>query len=155
MKIKTRKFGEVEIADEKILTMPLGLAGFPGKKQFVLFERKETRPFCWFQSAEDANLALIVMNPLLIQPDYKVDLRPVIKELGWDGLRSADTAVYVVLTLYDDGPYLVTANMIGPIVINTQKREAAQVVMYDSPYSVQHPVVDNYNDPPHKKAVGG
>lgn len=135
--------------------MPVGLAGFPGRKRFVLLEREETRPFCWYQSAEDPDLALVVMNPFLIKPDYQVELRQAIKEMSWEGDRLKDMAVYVVLTVHDSGPFRITANLIGPIIINTAKREAVQLVIYDSTYSVQHPVMEQPKQPPLKRAAAG
>ena len=68
MKINTRKFGRIEIEKTKILSMPEGLPGFPGFERFVLLEDPKTAPFCWFQSVQEPNLALIVMNPLLFMP---------------------------------------------------------------------------------------
>ncbi len=154
MIIQTRKFGNIDVAEEKVLTMPVGLAGFPGRKRFVLLEREDSRPFCWFQSADDPNLSLVVMNPFLFKPDYRVELKAAIKEMSWEGDPLADMVVYVVLTVNEGGPYRITANLIGPIVINTRKREAVQLVIYDSPYSLQHPVMEQ-PPPPHQKAVGG
>ncbi|MFZ5571699.1 MAG: flagellar assembly protein FliW [Thermodesulfobacteriota bacterium] len=154
MIIQTRRFGKIEVADEKVLTMPAGLAGFPGRKRFVLLEREETRPFCWFQSADDPNLSLVVMNPLLFKPDYRVELKSAIKEMSWEGDRTEDMAVYVVLTVNENGPYRITANLIGPIVINTGRREAVQLVLYDSRYSIQHPVMEQ-PQPPRQRAAAG
>lgn len=154
MIIETRKFGRIEIAEEKVMTMPAGLAGFPGRKRFVLLEREETRPFCWYQSADDPNLSLVVMNPFLFKPDYSVELKHVIKEMSWEGDHLKEIAVYVVLTVNESGLYRITANLIGPIVINTVKREAVQLVIHDSPYSLQHPVMEQPR-PPVKQAVAG
>ena len=36
MKVNTRIFGEVDIEDEKIITMPFGLVGFPDLQKFAL-----------------------------------------------------------------------------------------------------------------------
>ena len=63
MKIETRKFGEIDIEKEKIIHMPSGLPGFPGKHRFTLIERKETKPFCWYQSVEDPDLAVEPHSP--------------------------------------------------------------------------------------------
>ncbi|MFH2065771.1 MAG: flagellar assembly protein FliW [Pseudomonadota bacterium] len=143
MKFHTRKFGEIDIADEKIINMPLGLPGFLGRTRFVLLERMETRPFCWFQSVDDPNLALVIMNPFLFHAEYSVDIEPALKEMAWKGDPLDKMAVYVVLTFHDDGLYRITANLIGPIIINTTKCEAVQMVLHESPYSHRHPVMEH------------
>ena len=143
MKFNTRKFGEIDIPDEKIINMPLGLPGFPDRKRFVLLEREETRPFCWFQSVDDPNLALVIMNPFLFHSKYSVDIEPALRELAWKGDPLDQMAVYVVLTFHDSGPYRITANLIGPIIINSLKCEAVQLVIHDSVHSHQHPVMEH------------
>lgn len=141
MKIKTRKFGEIDIAEEKIITMPMGLPGFPGCRRFVLLELQETRPFCWYQSADDPNLVLVVMNPQLFQPDYRADYRSAIREMEWKDTTEEDMAIYVVLTVNETGPNRITANMMGPIVINTKQREAVQLIHLDGNHSLKHPIM--------------
>ena len=41
MKATTRAFGEIEIEDEKIITMEHGMIGFPDYKHFTLIYNKE------------------------------------------------------------------------------------------------------------------
>ena len=36
MRVNTRLFGEIEIADEKIITFPNGIIGFPDMKKFTM-----------------------------------------------------------------------------------------------------------------------
>ncbi len=141
MKIKTRKFGDIDIADDKIIQMPFGLPGFPGRNRYVLLEINETRPFCWYQCVDDPDLVLAVMNPLLFKPDYRVNLQSILKEMAWHGDSMESMAVYVVVTINKGGLHRITANLMGPIVINTVKCNAVQLIMNDSPYSHQHPIM--------------
>ena len=41
MKINTKIFGEIEIADEKIVTFENGIIGFPEMKRFALLHDEE------------------------------------------------------------------------------------------------------------------
>ncbi len=154
MKIKTRKFGDIDVADGKIIQMPFGLPGFPGRNRFVLLEREETRPFCWYQCVDDPDLVLAIMNPLLFKPDYKVNLHVALKEMAWHNDSMESMAVYVVVTINEGGLHRITANLIGPIIINTVKLEAVQLIIYDSPYSHQYPIMKPIeNNTPQEKAV--
>lgn len=143
MKIQTRKFGEIEINENKILSMPEGLPGFPGFERFVLLEDPKSAPFCWFQSSEEPNLALAMMNPFLFKPDYEIDLEGFIELRDWKGIETKDLLVYVVINIVKgEKKNKVTANLIGPIVINAKNNEAIQVVISNSSYSHQHNILE-------------
>lgn len=50
MKANTRIFGEIEIADEKIITLEKGMIGFPNLNRFALIydeeKNRRTLPLC-------------------------------------------------------------------------------------------------------------
>jgi len=141
LKIETSQFGTIQIPADKIITMPAGMPGFPGRRRFIILEREETRPFCWYQCVDDPDLALVIMNPYLFKPDYSVDLNPALKEMSWEGDGRDSLKLYVVVNASEGVPEKTTANLVGPLVINTQKREAVQIVIYDSPYSHRYPIL--------------
>lgn len=142
MKIQTRKFGEILIDDEKVITMPEGLPGFPGFEKFVLLEDPKTAPFCWFQSTEEPNLALVLMDPILFKPDYQLGLEKFISDRKWKGIKKEDLAIYVVINISgEESNKKITANLVGPLVINPKAKEAVQVVITDSSYSYQYDIM--------------
>ena len=142
MKINTRKFGEVEIDKEKILSMPEGLPGFSGFERFVLLEDPKTAPFCWFQSIETPDLALIVMNPKVFKPDYQVDLNPLIQSRAWKGVTSKELLLFVVINIKEgEKEKSITANLMGPLVVNLKTKEVIQMAICDSDYSHQYDVL--------------
>lgn len=143
MKINTRKFGEIEIDEKTIVTMPEGLPGFPGLNRFVVLEDPKTAPFCWFQSIEDSNIALVIMSPFVFKPDYKFDLKGLISSKNWNSVNSEKIHIYVVINISGQkSDKKITANLIGPIVINAEGNEAFQVVLSDLAYSHQHNILD-------------
>lgn len=140
VKIKTRKFGEIDIEKGKIIRMPAGLPGFPGRNRYVILDRKETRPFYWYQSVDDPDLAIVIMSPYLFKPEYYIDLAPAFKEMSWNAEKPENLLIYVVVNASDGGREKITANLIGPLVVNSRKREAIQMIISDSPYSHKHPI---------------
>lgn len=143
MKIQTRKFGEIEIDENKTLSMPEGLPGFPGFERFALIEDPKTAPFCWLQSVEEPNLALSIMDPFLFKADYKIDLKGFIASRGWEGIETKDLLVYVVINISKgESGNKITANLIGPIIINLKNNETIQAVISNSNYSHQHNVLE-------------
>ena len=144
MKINTRKFGEIEIDDDKILTMPEGLPGFPGFEQFVLFEDQKTAPFCWFQSIEAPNLSLVVMNPVVFKPDYQLDLQGLVESRGWKDVKPDELLIFVVINIKEGKQEKsITANLMGPLVINLNTKEVIQMAINDSDYSHQYDVFES------------
>ncbi len=145
MKINTRKFGVIDIEETKILTMPEGLPGFLGFKRFILLENPDTKPFCWFQSVEDPNLALVVINPFLFMPDYHLDLKGVISMRKWSLSRAKDLLIYVVVNISENNLHQkkITANLIGPIIINPFENEAVQLVLSDGVYSHNYNILES------------
>ena len=143
MKILTRKFGEINIEDNKILNMPDGLPGFENFTKFVILEDPKTAPLCWFQSAEEPNLCIIVMNPFLFMPDYSIDTKDFIECRGWADVTPEDLAIYVVVNVSQrDTGTRITANLMGPLLINPKINEVVQVVISDTTYSHQHNILD-------------
>ena len=143
MKIQTRKFGEIEIDETKILGMPEGLPGFPGFEKFVLLEDPKTAPFCWFQSIEAPDLALIVMNPVLFKPDYAPDLSLLMEAKNWQKDKPEKILTFVVINIQEkEEKKSITANLMGPLVINLDTLEAVQVAICDPGYSHQYDVVE-------------
>ena len=145
MKINTRKFGEVEVDEAKVINMSDGLPGFESYKRFILLEDAKYKPFCWFQSVEEPNLALVVMDPFIFKPDYRLDFKQVIEMKDWKDLDEKDLAIFVVVNVSASGKEKrITANLIGPLVVNPRTNEAVQAVFADAPYSHQHNIMEEH-----------
>ena len=142
MNIETTRFGNIDTAEDKIIDMPYGMLGFPDKKRFVLLQHKEDSPFYWFQSADDPALAFVITNPFLFEPDYNLDVEDVLKEMSWNGdTEKNDLELYVVVNIPKGSPDRMTANFIGPVLINNKARQAVQMVISDSPYTHKFPLI--------------
>lgn len=144
MKINTRKFGKIEIDETKIIIIPEGLPGFPDFERFVLLEDEKIAPFSWFQSVEEPDLALVIMNPLIFMPDYKLDgLDEFITARGWKKTTVEDLLIYVVVKISKgEKEQVITANLMGPLVINSINNQGVQVVISNSSYSHEHNILE-------------
>ena len=72
MRADTRFFGTIEIEDDKLIHFENGIIGFPQLKTFTLIfdgEKNDGRAISWLQSMEEPELALPVMDPLIIKED--------------------------------------------------------------------------------------
>jgi flagellar assembly factor FliW len=129
-----------DIREDKIISMPSGMPGFLACKRFVIIEREETWPFYVFQSMDDKDLSFYIMNPFLFKPDYEVNLDQAIKEMKWLADDHKDIKIHVIVNTTAGIPEKITANLLGPLLINIRNNEAVQLVLHNSPYSHQHPI---------------
>lgn len=140
MEIETSRFGKIPVQEEKVITFPKGILGFARNKKYLLFRHSEGSPFYWLQSVEDGNLAFVVMNPQLVKPDYSIDVEEgLLKEL--DVEESTDLEVVCIVTIPRGEPNKMTINLLGPIIINSQNRYAAQIVCDKEKFSLHYPVI--------------
>jgi flagellar assembly factor FliW len=65
MRIATTRFGEIDIADEKILNFLEGIPGFDRISRFALVSAEDTEPFHWLQSLDDAEPYRVAVTPAL------------------------------------------------------------------------------------------
>ena len=138
MKIKTVKFGDVEIDKEELIVFPEGLPGFSNAKQFAFLESPEIAPFAWLQSAEDPAVAFVIVDPLVVDKDYQIQVRP--EDIECLELEDPGDARVLAIVVVPSDPKMATVNLMGPIIVNPRNRKAKQVVLADSRLSVRHPV---------------
>jgi flagellar assembly factor FliW len=140
MKIVTLRFGELEIPEDKIIEFPKGLLGFEQFHKYIILQREDSEPFSWLQSLEDPNLAFVITNPAFFFPAYRIELHT--KELAdIEADEASNIETYVVVTIPKDVSQM-SANLQGPIVINSDSGLAKQVVMVNGPYTIQHYIMD-------------
>ncbi len=140
MRINSSRLGPLEVPDDKLITMERPILGFEGLTRFCLVDRDEMAPFLWLQSAEEEEVAFIVVNPKAFFPNYRIEVnRKEIAELRIKQLESVET--YVIVTMKDD-PRDLSANLQGPILINTENGLAKQLVLVNSEYKVGHRILD-------------
>ena len=137
MEIETTRFGRIAVDDERIITFPRGLLGFPNHMQFALIQTGEENYFFWLQSVEDPNLAFVVTDPSTFFKDYEVPVRDeMTADLQLTDMRYAQ--VFVICNKVDEW---LTGNLLGPIVVNAQNRVAHQVVLTDKKWTTRQPLM--------------
>ncbi|MDG5786672.1 flagellar assembly protein FliW [Evansella sp. AB-P1] len=139
MKIQTKFSGEVEINTQNIIQFEQGIPCFEDEKQFVLLPFSDSQsPFYILQSVTTEGLAFVVMTPFQFFPDYEAKLPDsVVEKLAIES--EEDVALFVVLTLRESLQES-TANLRGPIVVNSKKQLGKQIVLNESNYHTKHPL---------------
>ncbi|MFH2093684.1 MAG: flagellar assembly protein FliW [Pseudomonadota bacterium] len=137
MKINTRQFGEIEIDEEKIINIPLGIPGFRENKRYVLLQREETVPFLLFQCMDDPNLSFVILDPVQFFSEYTIERKDIEKMVSWD-LETEEVSCFVIVTIPNGTPEKMTANFMAPLIINNNRKEGLQLILQNSTYSHQH-----------------
>jgi flagellar assembly factor FliW len=140
LQIETSRFGSITVAEEQVLRLTEGIIGFPEWTRFVLLNHREGSPFLWFQSVEKQDLAFVLMDPLNLVSDYAIDLSAEDAHSLQLDQPAAEMQALVVVNISKQTPPEITANLLAPVVINPEKKIGKQVVLYQTDYSVRHPV---------------
>ena len=130
------KFGEVTVEASSILTFPDGVPGFERCKRYGLVSVDEEAPFLRLLSIEEPNVGFVILNPMLIWEDYN----PRIGQEDLEGLEiesADDLEIHCIVTLSSAAEH-VTANLKGPIAINTKTMTARQMILVDDRYTTKH-----------------
>ena len=143
MFIKTKIFGDVEISDDKILTFEDGIIGFPDLKHFTLIhdeEKGKDAGIRYFQSIEEPAFAMPVMNPLMVCEDYNPQVsEEFLASLG--NITDENIVVLVTVTVPTDLTKM-TVNLQGPIIIHSDEKKGAQIIVEGSDYPVKFPIYE-------------
>jgi flagellar assembly factor FliW len=144
VEIRTSRFGILDLPEDRVIRVPLGLIGFPGKTEYVLIEHQKGSPFFWFQSAEKEDLAFVLIDPILVMADYEVKLSPdamSLLKVEHDAGKVQPLQPMVIVNLSKEDPKEITANLLGPVVINYRERLAMQLALDPHRYSHRHPIL--------------
>ena len=143
MKVNTRLFGEIDIADDKIIEFPDGIIGFPDLTKFTLIydkdEDQKSRSLMYLQSMDEPQFAMPVVMPNDIFPDYNPTINDdLLEDIG--DLTPTNTYVLVTITVPQNITKM-TVNLKGPFVINTDTLKGVQIMVEDD-VSVKEPVYE-------------
>ena len=122
--------GAVNEASENsnIVSFPQGIFGFPDLATCELIYNPEELPFMWLQEQKKDGLAFIVLEPIGFIPDYTVEIPDA--DVAFLGIESPDDVLILnIVTIDKDVPQKITANLVGPLIVNRRSRQGKQVII--------------------------
>lgn len=140
IQVKTTRFGEIEVRESDVIELPSGLIGFPELTKYVLLDHDKESPFKWLQSLQDGGIAFVLINPLLFNPDYTVEVSEA--EVSDLKLSSEEDAVISVIVTMPSNPQNMTANLKAPLVFNLKNRRGKQLILNNPAYTTRHNVME-------------
>ena len=139
MQLQTTRFGPVSVDPDHVMTFPQGMLGIGngGPHRFALLQSEDWGPFYWLQSADDAAIAFLVVDPALFFKDYQV----LIREETQADLNLADAKDGQIMVICNRAGDWLTGNLLGPLVINTRTRVGQQIVLTEKKWTCRQPLV--------------
>lgn len=142
MLVKTKFFGEVDLPEEKIVTFDCGIIGFENLKRYTILydcEKEETN-ISWLQSVDERDFAMPIIKPWIVKEDYN----PVVEDELLKGLGGLTEENLVILLTMNVPPDLtqMSVNLKAPIIINSDTRKGAQIVVENQDYVIKYRVYD-------------
>lgn len=138
--IETSRFGRLQMTEEAVIKVEGGLIGLPGHQDFVLIKHQGEAPFYWLQATTSPTLAVVVIDPLLFKPNYNPPLpAALLSDLGASSPKEIN--LFVIVTIPQGRPNQMTANLLGPLAINIDRRRAKQLILDDRLYSHREPIL--------------
>lgn len=128
MTIMTRDFGQLELDEGQLLDFRSPIFGFDSLRKYVLLSDDQTGAgLMWLQSVEQPDTCFILLDPDEIGLDYK----PALPEDTVKLLEIEKPAAIRLIAVVPAEFRQTTVNLKSPIVINTDKQVAAQVILED------------------------
>ena len=149
MNVRTTRFGDVQIADDRVITFPKGLLGFSEHKRYCLLEPADDSAFFWLQSVDEPSLAFVVTDPAIFFKDYDFAL----KEETQQEISLTDAGFAQVFVICNKVGEWLTGNLQGPLVINAQNRVGSQVVINDKKWTTRQPLLRLASEAPLAKSA--
>lgn len=141
MRIDTRYFGTVDIAEEKIIHFEQGIPGFDEYKDYTILYDVEGEQtfFSWLQCVTEKNLAFPIVNPFRVKEDYN----PIVEDALLEQLgefETEDLAVFLMATVPEDVKK-TSVNLKAPLIINTNNRQGMQIIVENDDYKIKHMLI--------------
>ena len=146
MEITSKLLGKIEFEAENIIRFDEGLIGIPEKKKFILIEKEDFKPFSYLQSVDDPTFVLVVINPLMVEQQYKFDIHK--DDLRAIGIQDENDFSLFAIVIFAKRVEDITVNLKAPVLINIHTKEALQIILQNDDYSVEEPLIKSTAGPP-------
>ena len=136
MLINSERFGDLEIDESVTLEFPHGLLGFETETRFAVVPEGVDGIYSWLQSVTTPALAFLAASPHFFFADYAPDVDDS-DIMVLDLQNENETLLLCLITIDGDA---ISANLLGPIVVNTRTRKARQVVLSEKRWTTREPL---------------
>jgi flagellar assembly factor FliW len=128
---------EVQSVQQKRIHFPKGLIGLENYHDFTLSELPDQTLFWLLQSLEDEHFGLVITNPFWFMPGYDFELtESEAEQMG----EKKNLDVFVTVNIAAT-PENITANLMGPIILDQKTGVGFQTLVSNQKYTTQYKLV--------------
>jgi flagellar assembly factor FliW len=113
--------------------------GFPGSRRFALVQVDESDLLSSLRSLDEPGVQFLVVPPAAFFPDYVPEIDDATAAVL--GITDPRDALLLVVLTAGESLASTTANLLAPVLVNVADRRACQVVLEDSSWRVDTPLV--------------
>ena len=136
MIIQSTRVGSVELEEQDLIHFSTGVVGLPDWQDAVMVPVPDVPILTWLQFAHDPDAAFLLLDIQSLYPYYDCDLAR--QQVG----AGPTATVYTIVKVPNGDFSKATTNLMGPIVIQGDKRLGTQVILHDSNYPLRHPLFE-------------
>jgi flagellar assembly factor FliW len=129
--LSNTRFGNISFEDSAAIEFPRGIIGFSEETRFAILER-ENGPIAYLQSLKNPKLALPILDASLLQPDYPDGSK---EELAAMVNSTVENLAILVVVHVDKADGSLRANLLAPIVVDSEARKAWQIILDPEKYT--------------------
>lgn len=136
--LESPRIGKFDFTSDDLIVLSSPIIGFNNLSEFLFISSPEFLPFSYFQSVEDVNVTFIIAEIKPLFPEFKLKITKADKKV----LKIApndEIASFGIVVVRED-PQKATINLKAPLVINTNKKLAKQIVLDDDKYQIKTPL---------------
>lgn len=134
--LQTTRFGDIEIDESKVINFISPILGFHEDTRYVVLDHDPESPFKWLQSMLDPGLAFVITDPRLFNIKYVFPISPETLS-ALDVSTAQELTILAIVNIPDQAPEQMTANLLGPLLLNLTNMKALQVVLSNTEYSTR------------------
>lgn len=135
MIVQSTRLGQLNVNTEDILRFSQGLPGFPEEKSFILVGKTDS-PFTFLQSGQNPDLTFVIVDPFAFFHDYEFTIDDA-TEVELQLSEECPPHIYNIVTIPKKTEEM-TANLLAPVIVNSKKRLAKQIVLEKVAYTTRH-----------------
>lgn len=138
MLVRTKFFGELEVAEDGVFHFEKGIPGFQNLDKYIVL-KEDNSAFDYLQSTEEDEVCFIIIDPFQVVENYEFEISDAtVKKLSIEKVE--DVVVYSIITIGAEAKD-ITVNLKAPIILNMNNKSGVQEIIDNEEYNTRHQLV--------------
>lgn len=131
-KVKSTQYGELEFREHQIFSLPKGLIGLEGNKNYGIVKIIDSSLHIFHSLDEDSSLILVPAGDVV--QDYEFEISEEAIQL-LEAKQTEDIIVFLIVNMVEGQLYV---NLKAPLLLSPSKLRGLQYVIHDQDYPIRY-----------------